>query len=174
MMIDNRNAGEFAKPGGRVVDSDGAILGSITHVYADVESGAPGWVSVKSDALTLEVFLPLGGSRLEGDNLIMPVVMTKTIDQISVPTLVTHRILHKDVKGFNGSVGSFTAPAGHVRESLIQQEDNLRRSAEALEQIYLAAGLTVHTTPQVARSVQAQDSGHIDLMFRRLVLGLIS
>ena len=56
--------------GAKVVDPNGAKIGGIGQVYLDDETGAPGWVTVKTGRFgTSESFAPLRGARAIGDDI---------------------------------------------------------------------------------------------------------
>lgn len=55
-------------------DVNGEKLGNVTQVHLDGLSGRPAWVTVGLGLLnTRENFVPLAGSRLDGDNLYVAV-----------------------------------------------------------------------------------------------------
>ena len=56
--------------GRRAVDPQGSKIGSVGQVYLDDETGQPDWVTVNTGLFgTRENFVPLRGSRFEGDDL---------------------------------------------------------------------------------------------------------
>jgi len=59
--------------GRRAVDPQGSKIGSVGQVYLDDETGQPDWVTVNTGLFgTRENFVPLRGSRFEGDDLVFP------------------------------------------------------------------------------------------------------
>jgi uncharacterized protein (TIGR02271 family) len=55
------------------VGPDQDKIGSIGQVYVNDQSGIPDWVTVNTGLFgTTENFVPLEGSRIEGDNLVLP------------------------------------------------------------------------------------------------------
>jgi uncharacterized protein (TIGR02271 family) len=65
--------------GRTAVDSAGDKIGKIGQIYLDDASGAPQWVTVSTGLFgTKESFAPIGGYRLDGDN----VVLNVTKDQV--------------------------------------------------------------------------------------------
>ena len=59
--------------GRRAVDPQGNKIGSVGQVYLDDETGQPDWVTVNTGLFgTRENFVPLRGSRFEGDDLVFP------------------------------------------------------------------------------------------------------
>ncbi len=56
-----------------VVDPQGDKIGSVGQVYVNDQSGRPDWITVKAGLFgTKEKFVPLEGSRFDGDNLVLP------------------------------------------------------------------------------------------------------
>jgi uncharacterized protein (TIGR02271 family) len=59
--------------GRRAVDPHGSKIGSVGQVYLDDRTGQPDWVTVNTGLLgTRENFVPLRGSRIDGDDLVLP------------------------------------------------------------------------------------------------------
>jgi uncharacterized protein (TIGR02271 family) len=59
--------------GRRAVDPQGSKIGSVGQVYLDDETGQPDWVTVNTGLFgTRENFVPLRGSRIDGDDLVLP------------------------------------------------------------------------------------------------------
>jgi uncharacterized protein (TIGR02271 family) len=59
--------------GRRAVDPQGSKIGSVGQVYLDDETGRPDWVTVNTGLFgTRENFVPLRGSRIDGDDLVLP------------------------------------------------------------------------------------------------------
>jgi len=57
----------------RAVDPQGCKIGSVGQVYLDDETGQPDWVTVNTGLFgTRENFVPLRGSRIDGDDLVLP------------------------------------------------------------------------------------------------------
>jgi len=55
------------------VDPDGDKIGSVGQVYVNDESGVPDWITVNTGLFGMrENFVPLQGSRIEGENLVLP------------------------------------------------------------------------------------------------------
>ncbi|MDQ2849028.1 MAG: PRC and DUF2382 domain-containing protein [Actinomycetota bacterium] len=55
------------------VGPDGDKIGTVGQVYLDDNTGQPDWVTVNTGMFgTKENFVPLQGSRLDGDNLVLP------------------------------------------------------------------------------------------------------
>jgi len=59
--------------GRRAVDPQGSKIGFVGQVYLDDETGQPDWVTVNTGLFgTRENYVPLRGSRIEGDDLVLP------------------------------------------------------------------------------------------------------
>ena len=59
--------------GRNVYDSDGDKIGTATQVYADDQTGQPGWVTVRTGLFGLkETFIPLADATVSGDELTVP------------------------------------------------------------------------------------------------------
>lgn len=59
--------------GHQAIDTSGQKVGKISQVYLDDVSGTPEWISIKTGMLgNASSFVPLQGTRLEGDTLILP------------------------------------------------------------------------------------------------------
>jgi uncharacterized protein (TIGR02271 family) len=59
--------------GRRAVDPQGNKIGSVGQVYLDDETGQPDWVTVNTGLFgTRENFVPLRGTRIDGDDLVLP------------------------------------------------------------------------------------------------------
>ena len=59
--------------GRRAVDPQGSKIGSVGHVYLNDETGQPDWVTVNTGLFgTRENLVPLRGSRIDGDDLVLP------------------------------------------------------------------------------------------------------
>jgi uncharacterized protein (TIGR02271 family) len=59
--------------GRRAVDPQGSKIGSVGQVYLDDETGQPDWITVNTGLFgTRENFVPLRGSRIDGDDLVLP------------------------------------------------------------------------------------------------------
>ena len=59
--------------GRRAVDPQGSKIGLVGQVYLDDETGRPDWVTVNTGLFgTRENFVPLRGSRIDGDDLVLP------------------------------------------------------------------------------------------------------
>jgi uncharacterized protein (TIGR02271 family) len=59
--------------GRRAVDPHGSKIGSVGQVYLDDQTGQPDWVTVNTGLFgTRENFVPLQGSRIDGDDLVLP------------------------------------------------------------------------------------------------------
>lgn len=57
----------------RVVDETGDKVGDVARVYLDDDTGNPSWVTVRTGLFgTRETFIPLRGSRQDGDDLFVP------------------------------------------------------------------------------------------------------
>lgn len=55
------------------VDPDGDKIGSIGQVYLDDQTGQPDWITVNTGLFGMkENFVPLAGSTINGDNLVLP------------------------------------------------------------------------------------------------------
>ncbi|MDN5793455.1 MAG: PRC-barrel domain-containing protein, partial [Brevibacterium aurantiacum] len=64
--------------GGTVIDSEGKDAGKIGMIYLDDETNEPDWVSVNTGLFgNKETFVPLEGSRADGDNLHVPFTKDK-------------------------------------------------------------------------------------------------
>ena len=65
--------------GRTAVDTQGSKIGKIGQIYLDDASGAPQWVTINTGLFgTKESFAPIGGYRLDGDD----VVLNVTKDQV--------------------------------------------------------------------------------------------
>jgi uncharacterized protein (TIGR02271 family) len=72
-MLNRENLESLLAKGGNVVGTDGAKIGSIGQLYADDDTGEPTWVTVKTGLFgTSETFVPVEGSRTEGEDLVVP------------------------------------------------------------------------------------------------------
>ena len=59
--------------GRRAVDPQGSKIGLVGQVYLDDETGRPDWATVNTGLFgTRENFVPLRGSRIDGDDLVLP------------------------------------------------------------------------------------------------------
>lgn len=57
----------------RVVDETGGKVGDVARVYLDDDTGNPSWVTVRTGLFgTRETFIPLRGSRRDGDEVLVP------------------------------------------------------------------------------------------------------
>ncbi len=55
------------------VDQDNDKIGSVGQVYVNDQSGVPDWITVNTGLFgTTENFVPLQGSRVDGDRLVLP------------------------------------------------------------------------------------------------------
>lgn len=67
--------------GGKVVDSDGAKIGSIGHIYLDDRSGQPVWATVNTGLFgTSESIVPLQDARVVGQDLSVPYTRDRVRD----------------------------------------------------------------------------------------------
>lgn len=70
MSINLETARSLARGRGKVYDALGDKIGTIGQVYVDDETGQPNWVTVRTGLFGLaESFVPLHGSRVDGDDL---------------------------------------------------------------------------------------------------------
>jgi uncharacterized protein (TIGR02271 family) len=59
--------------GRTAVDPQGSKIGSVGQVYLNDQSGVPDWITVNTGLFgTRENFVPLQGSRFDGDDLVLP------------------------------------------------------------------------------------------------------
>jgi uncharacterized protein (TIGR02271 family) len=59
--------------GRRAIDPHGSKIGSVGQVYLDDETGQPDWVTVNTGLFgTQENFVPLRGSHIDGEDLVLP------------------------------------------------------------------------------------------------------
>ena len=59
--------------GRSAVDPQGNKIGSVGQVYLNDETGQPDWVTVNTGLFGMrENFVPLAGSRFDGDDLVLP------------------------------------------------------------------------------------------------------
>jgi uncharacterized protein (TIGR02271 family) len=59
--------------GRRAVDPQGSKIGLVGQVYLDDETGRPDWATVNTGLFgSRENFVPLRGSRIDGDDLVLP------------------------------------------------------------------------------------------------------
>ena len=60
--------------GRTAVGSDGSKIGDVGQVYLDEQTGQPLWVTVTTGMFgTWQSFAPIGGSRLDGDQVVLAV-----------------------------------------------------------------------------------------------------
>ena len=72
--------------GRRAVDPQGSKIGSVGQVYLDDETGQPDWVTVNTGLFgTRENFVPLRGSRIDGDDLVLPFEKDVVKDSPEIP-----------------------------------------------------------------------------------------
>jgi hypothetical protein len=63
----------FELENGVVVGSDGSRIGKVGQVYTDNDTGAPGWVTVKTGYFgTRESFVPLNSATVDGEVIRVP------------------------------------------------------------------------------------------------------
>ena len=70
--------------GRTAVGSDGSKTGDVGQVYLDEQTGQPLWVTVTTGMFgTWQSFAPIGGSRLDGDQVgLQAVAVNVTVDDI--------------------------------------------------------------------------------------------
>ncbi|WP_201293179.1 DUF2382 domain-containing protein [Arthrobacter zhaoguopingii] len=69
-MISRNDISQILEFGDKVIDIDGAKVGSIGQIYVDDQTGNPSWVTVNTGLFgSNESFAPLEGADLEGDDV---------------------------------------------------------------------------------------------------------
>jgi uncharacterized protein (TIGR02271 family) len=71
--------------GRTAVDAEGSKIGKIGQIYLDDASGAPQWVTISTGLFgTKESFAPIGGYRLDGDDVVLNVTKDQVKDAPNV------------------------------------------------------------------------------------------
>ena len=71
--------------GRTAVDTQGSKIGKIGQIYLDDASGAPQWVTISTGLFgTKESFAPIGGYRLDGDDVVLNVTKDQVKDAPNV------------------------------------------------------------------------------------------
>jgi hypothetical protein len=71
-MFTRKDMYRLLDAGGDVLTSDGDTIGAIAQIHIDEDSGEPAWVTVRTGLRASQSFIPLQGSRIEGNNILVP------------------------------------------------------------------------------------------------------
>ncbi|MFE4836309.1 YsnF/AvaK domain-containing protein [Arthrobacter sp. NPDC056691] len=86
-MLAKEHIDDLLSRSGNILSTDGHKIGSIGQIYADDDSGQPTWATARTGLFgTSESFVPLEGSRVEGDDLVVPYTKDQVKDAPRVDT----------------------------------------------------------------------------------------